>query len=91
MPEPPCRNPIALPRRSGGKAALTSVIASAVTNAAPAPCTARPSTRTTTSGAAAHAADAAVKRAIPAANMRRRPYRSPSAAAGMSSTAITRL
>ena len=42
-------------------------------------------------GATAHTADAAVNRAIPAANTRRRPYRSPSAAAGMSSTAITRL
>ena len=40
-PTTPCRMPMAAPRRSGGKAALTRVSASVRTGAAPAPCTVR--------------------------------------------------
>ena len=83
--------PSAPPRRSGGNAAPTSAKASVITSAAPAPWNVRATISHPASGARAQAADAAVKRAIPAVNMRRRPSRSPRAAAVMSSTANVRL
>ena len=51
--------PIAAPRRSGGKAALSSASPSGMISAAPAPCTARAAISQPTSGASAQAADAA--------------------------------
>ena len=53
------------------------------TAAPPSPCTARAAMSTVASGATAHAAEASVNRARPAMNTRRRPSRSPSAAAVM--------
>ena len=79
--------PVAQPRRSGGKAALSSASASGMIMAAPAPCTVRATTSAPTDGARAQAADAAAKRTSPAANIRRRPSRSPSAAPVISRTA----
>ncbi len=60
-------------------------------SAAPAPWTARAAISQPTLGASAHAADAAEKIASPAANIRRRPNRSPSAAPLISSTAKLRV
>ena len=75
------------PARLGGNAALSSASASGITSAAPAPCTARAAISLPTLCASAHAAEAATNRPSPAANMRRRPNRSPSAAPVISSTA----
>lgn len=83
--------PSAPPRFSGGKAAPTSARASVVTAAAPAPWTARAAISAPTEGATAQAAEATTKRPMPAAKTRRRPSRSPSAAAVISSTAKLRL
>src|SRR5262245_35508170 len=55
--------------------------------AAPAPCTARAAISAAVSWASAHAADETANTASPAAKTRRRPSRSPSAAAVISSTA----
>ena len=62
-----------------------------MTSAAPAPWSARAAISQPTDGASAHAAEAIAKKRMPAANMRRRPSRSPSAAAVISSTANERL
>ena len=83
--------PSALPRRSGANAEPTSASASVVISAAPAPWTTRAAISQPIVGASAHAAEATANRASPAANMRRRPSRSPSAAAVISSTAKLRL
>ena len=85
------KTPSAHPRRSGAKAELTSVNASVMISAAPAPCRTRPAMSQPTSGASAEAAEATAKIASPQANMRLRPSRSPSAAAVISSTAKLRL
>ena len=90
-PVRPCSAPIADPRRSAGNTALTRASASGMTNAAPAPCTVRAAMSQPAVGASAHAADARAKSARPPANSRRRPKRSPSADAVMSSTAKLRL
>jgi hypothetical protein len=90
-PVMPWRIPSAEPRRSGGKAALTSASASVITSAPPTPWTARAAISEPASGASAQAAEAETNSARPAVNMRRRPKRSPSAAAGKSSTARVRL
>ena len=87
----PLKSPSARPRCSGGNAALSSASASGITNAAPTPCTARAAISQPMLGASAHAADAATNSPRPATNMRRRPKRSPSAAAVISSTAKLRL
>ena len=79
--------PSAQARRSGGNAALSSASDSGSTSAAPAPCTARAVTSAPAPGESAHAADAAVNSPRPAASIRRRPSRSPSAAPVISSTA----
>ena len=83
--------PSAEPRRSGGNAALTSAKASVMTSAAPPPWTARAAIRAPIVGASAQAAEASANSPRPAANMRRRPKRSPSAAAVISRTAKLRL
>ena len=59
--------PIAAPRRSGGKAALSSVSPSGMMNAAPTPCSARAAISAPAPGASAHSADATVNSARPAA------------------------
>ena len=83
----PDQAPIARPRFSLGNASLSSVSVSGVTIAAPAPWKARAPTSVAVLGATAAAADASVKSARPAMNIRRRPKRSPSAAPVRSSTA----
>ncbi len=83
--------PSAQPRRPGGKAALTRAKASVTIRAAPAPCTTRAAISHPTEGASAQAAEASANSPRPAANIRRRPYRSPSAAAVISSAAKLRL
>ena len=83
--------PIAAPRRSGGNAAESRAKPSGRTSAAPAPWIARAAISTPTLGASAQAAEASANRTRPAAYMRRRPSRSPSAAAVIISTAKLRL
>src|SRR5262249_31191911 len=83
--------PIAAPRRSGGNAALRSARPSGITSADPAPWTARATINASTLGASAAATDAAVNRPSPSANSLRRPYRSPTTAPVISSTAKLRL
>jgi hypothetical protein len=83
--------PIAAPRFAGGNAALSSAKPSGMISAAPAPCAARATISAPTPGASAAAADDAANRPRPTAYSRRRPYRSPSAAAVISSTAKLRL
>ena len=91
IPVTALNSPIAVPRFSAGNAAVRIASASGRMNAAPAPWTARAAIRKPASGLSAHAADASENRARPTANMRLRPNRSPSAAAGISSTAKLRL
>ena len=79
--------PSARPRDRGGKAAESSAIASGITSAAPAPCTTLAAINQPTPGDRAQAADAAVNRARPQPNRRRRPHRSPRAAPVISRTA----
>jgi hypothetical protein len=83
--------PIAVPRRSGGNAALRSASPSGMIKAAPAPWSARAAISHPASGASAHSADAPANSASPAAYELRRPKRSPSAVAVISSTAKLRL
>ena len=79
--------PSATPRRAVGTAADRTVSVKGSTIAPPTPCSARATSSATIEGAIAAPADAAVKIAIPIASSRRRPKRSPSAAAGSRSTA----
>ena len=79
--------PSAAARRSGRTAWLNRVSERGMIMAPPAPCTARAATSTPMLGASAATADAAVNSAMPATKIRRRPRRSPSAAALSSSTA----
>ena len=90
-PVRPCNAPIAAPRRSGGKAAPTRASASGITSAAPAPWTVRAATSQPADGASAQAPEARANKTSPAASSRRRPNRSPSAAALSSSTPRLRL
>ncbi len=83
--------PRARARRSGGYAALSSASACGMIIAEPAPWTARAPISQPMPGASAHAADAVVNTPSPVASRRRRPYRSPSAAALISSTAKVRV
>lgn len=78
-------------RSAGGNATLSSASATGITMAAPAPWTARAAINHPAPVARAHAADAAVNNPRPAMNTRRRPSRSPAAAAGISSTAKLRV
>jgi hypothetical protein len=79
--------PSAAFRRSGGTAALSSVSDSGMIMAPPAPCRARAMISRSMFGASAAAADAAVNKAMPITKIRRRPNRSPMAAAESRSTA----
>ena len=83
--------PRAALRRSGVTAALSRVRDSGMIMAPPAPWRARAATSTPMLGARAAAADAAVNRAMPRTKMRRRPNRSPMAAADSSRTAKVRV
>jgi hypothetical protein len=83
----PDQAPIARPRRPTGSASASSVRLSGATTAAPAPWTARAAMSAAVLGATAASAEATVKSPRPATNTRRRPKRSPSAAAGSSRTA----
>ena len=83
----PPHAPRKTPRRSSGTPAERIVSVSGITIAPPSPCTARAASSTPIVGASAAAAEPAVKIAIPIANSRRRPKRSPSAAPVRSSTA----
>jgi hypothetical protein len=67
MPVIALKIPIAAPRFSGGKAAVRSARPSGISSAAPAPWAARAAISQPTSGASAHAAEAAVKRPSPTA------------------------
>ncbi|GAB3976922.1 hypothetical protein GCM10029978_065160 [Actinoallomurus acanthiterrae] len=87
----PAKIPNALARRAGGNPLLSSAIASGITSAAPHPWTARATISQAMPGAVAHAAEAAVNSPSPAANIRLRPNRSPSAAPVIRSTAKLRL
>ena len=82
-PPIPPQMPITVPRRAGGKADVRMVRLTGMTTAAPIPWTARAAISIPADGARAQAADAAVKVASPTAKSRRRPNRSPSAAAGI--------
>ena len=75
--------PTISPRRCGGNAVVRMVRLSGRTTAAPRPCTVRATTSSAASGASAHAAEASVNSASPRMKTRRRPNRSPSAAAVM--------
>ncbi|MHC2510002.1 hypothetical protein ACVII1_005240 [Bradyrhizobium elkanii] len=90
-PVMPLKTPSARARSSRPKAPLRIAIASGITSAAPAPCRARAAIRAAALPASAQAADATTNRPIPAANILRRPNRSPSAAPVRSSTAKVRL
>ena len=87
MPLIPDQTPIAIPRRSGGKASASRVRVSGVAIAAPMPCVARAAMSSPAEGATAAAADESVNNAMPTMNMRLRPKRSPSAAPVSSRTA----
>ena len=63
----PLKIPIAAPRRSGGKAALSSARPSGITSAAPTPWAARAAISQPTPGASAQSADATVNSPRPAA------------------------
>lgn len=64
--------PIAVPRRSGGKAALKRASPSGINRAAPAPWRARAAISQPGSGASAHAAEASANSPMPAAKKLRR-------------------
>ncbi len=83
--------PSAALRRSAGTAALSRVSERGMIIAPPAPWRARAATRTEMFGASAATADDAVNSAMPATKMRRRPNRSPTAAAERRSTAKVRV
>ena len=83
--------PTAAPRFSGGKAEVSRARPRVITTAAPAPCTTRIATSAPTLPAIAQPAEASANSASPAAYVRARPSRSPSTAAGTSSTAKLRL
>src|SRR5215471_10593953 len=80
-PPMPPQIPTMAPRRSGGNAAARMVRLSGITIAAAAPWSARAAMRMATVGARAQAAEETLNSARPIANTRRRPERSPSAAA----------
>jgi len=86
-PVTPLKMPSARARRSGGNAPDSRAIACGMIMAEPAPCTARATISQPTLGASAHTADITVNRLRPTRNSRRRPNRSPSAEAVISSTA----
>ena len=83
--------PRAALRRPAGTAALSRVSERGMIIAPPAPWRARAATSTEMLGASAATADDAVNNAMPATKMRRRPNRSPTAAAESRSTAKVRV
>ena len=91
IPVTALNRPIAVPRFSAGKAALNSARPRDIMNAAPTPWTARAAISQPTLGEAAQAAEASANPTIPTAYNRRRPKRSPRAAAVTSITAKLRL
>ena len=91
MPPTAPQIPSATPRRAAGNASERIVSVSGITSAPPRPCTARAAMSASIDGASAAAAEATVKSAIPNANMRRRPKRSPSAAPVRRKTAKVRV
>ncbi len=91
IPTTPLKMPSARARSSLGKAVLSNAMPSGITNAAPAPCAARAAISARMLVDSAQATDEAMNSAMPAANRRRRPNRSPSAAPVSSSTAKLRL
>ena len=90
-PVTPLKIPSALARSSLANAPLRIAIASGITMAAPAPCAARAAINQPALPASAQATDASTNRATPAANMPRRPKRSPNAAPVSSRTAKVKL
>ena len=78
-------------RLSAGSSPRSSPSDVGTSSAAPAACTMRIPTRVPADGAIAHSSDAAVKVKSPAMNTRRRPTRSASCPAGISSAANTML
>ncbi len=82
-PATPPQIPTTAPRRSAGKVEVSRVRPSGMTMAAPRPWTARKPMRTSRFGASPQAADASVNSNSPATYVRRRPSRSPRAAAVM--------
>ena len=87
MPAKPAQVPTAVPRRSGGKLAVSSESVDGMTNAAPTPATAR--RMMSQSGESSHrgSAEDRVNRASPTMRVARRPKRSPSAPAVSTSAA----
>ena len=79
--------PSAAPRRAAATAPASSATAAGMTSAEPAPCTVRATMSVPVSGASAQTTEASVNTPSPAANVRRRPNRSPAAAPVISSTA----
>ncbi len=75
--------PTIIPRRPAGNAAVKMVRLSGRTIAPPRPCTVRAAISWPAPGASAQAAEATVNRASPRPKTRRRPNRSPAAAAVM--------
>ena len=90
-PITPLKMPSARARSSLGKAALNKAIPSGMISAELAPCAARATISATMLLDSAQAMDEAMNSEMPAANRRRRPNRSPSAAPVRSSTAKLRL
>ena len=82
-PATPPQMPTTAPRRSMGKAEVSSVRPRGMMMPAPIPSTVRKAIRVPTFGASAQAAEAAVNTARPIRYIRRRPIRSPRAAAVM--------
>ena len=91
IPVTALNRPSAAPRRSGGNAAVSSAMPSVRSTAAPAPCATRMATRAPTLPDTAQPAEARANSTSPPAYVRARPSRSPSTAAGTSSTAKLRL
>ncbi len=91
MPPTAPQIPSATPRRAAGNASERIVSVSGITSAPPRPCAARAAMSASIDGASAAAAEATVKSAMPIANMRRRPKRSPSAAPVRRNTAKVRV
>jgi len=75
----PDQVPIARPRASPVKVALSSASDSGTASAPPIPCSALAASTISIDGASAQASEATAKTAIPIMYIRRRPYRSPSA------------
>ncbi len=90
-PVTPLKMPSARARSSLGNAALSTAMASGITSAAPAPCKARAAISHPALADNAQPTEDATNSAIPTANTRRRPKRSPSAAPVRSRTANARL